>query len=134
MDKMTKREWLDLAAYMEMADELNDSDDRVLYREDLDKTVLAAGDRAAFLHNLPPLVRGGGMLDALYEWRRDLTEAMVEWHAEEDRKRIWARQFQCAWFARCKRQADTVRRGPVGDGEFGEIPICSRCDAKIEAL
>lgn len=40
----------------------------------------------------------------------------------------------CMWFAKCKNPANGLRRGPVGNGEFGEIPICQRCDDKCERL
>ena len=32
----------------------------------------------------------------------------------------------CAWFARCDAEATGTRRGPVGDGAFGELPVCDR--------
>lgn len=41
---------------------------------------------------------------------------------------------ECKWFALCDNEATTTRRGPVGGGEFGEIPICERCDVKTEAI
>jgi hypothetical protein len=40
----------------------------------------------------------------------------------------------CMWFALCDNDANGLRRGPVGGGKFGEIPICKRCDDKVEAL
>ena len=40
----------------------------------------------------------------------------------------------CMWFARCTNDANGLRRGPIGNGEFGEIPICKRCDDRLEAM
>ena len=40
----------------------------------------------------------------------------------------------CMWFALCKNPANGLLRGPIGDGEFGDIPICQRCDDKIESM
>lgn len=36
----------------------------------------------------------------------------------------------CEWFALCDHEATTVRRHPI----LGDVPICERCDAKVEAL
>jgi hypothetical protein len=36
----------------------------------------------------------------------------------------------CEWVAICLREATTTRRHPI----LGDVPICARCDAKIEAL
>lgn len=40
----------------------------------------------------------------------------------------------CMWFAKCSNPANGLRRGPVGGGEFGDVPICQRCDDKVIAL
>jgi hypothetical protein len=40
-------------------------------------------------------------------------------------------RFVCAWFALCDRPAEWVTRGPIGDGLFGEVPICQRCADKM---
>lgn len=40
----------------------------------------------------------------------------------------------CMWFALCKNPANGLREGPVGNGAFGPIPICQRCDDKIARL
>lgn len=39
--------------------------------------------------------------------------------------------MMCMWFALCDRKADGTTRGPIGDGEFGEVPICSRCAERV---
>jgi hypothetical protein len=36
----------------------------------------------------------------------------------------------CGWFLRCTTQATKFRAHPV----LGEVPICDRCDEKIEAI
>lgn len=36
----------------------------------------------------------------------------------------------CQWFALCDNAATTTRPNPI----LGEVPICDRCNAKIEAL
>jgi len=36
----------------------------------------------------------------------------------------------CSWFAKCKRPAAAIRQHSV----LGGVPICARCDAKIEEL
>jgi hypothetical protein len=36
----------------------------------------------------------------------------------------------CQWFARCGNDATTTRRHPV----LGAVPICDRCNARVEAL
>lgn len=36
----------------------------------------------------------------------------------------------CMWFALCENDATTRRHHPV----LGEVPICDRCDARIEAI
>lgn len=40
----------------------------------------------------------------------------------------------CQWFALCENDATTTRRGPIGDGKFGPVPICDRCNDRIERL
>lgn len=42
----------------------------------------------------------------------------------------------CEWFAGCNRVATTTRRGPTPNGPsmYGDVPICARCDARIESL
>jgi hypothetical protein len=40
----------------------------------------------------------------------------------------------CMWFALCENDAETTRRGPIGDGKFGDIPICHRCNDRVERL
>lgn len=40
----------------------------------------------------------------------------------------------CMWFAKCTNPANGLRNGPIGNGEFGDIPICKRCDDKLERL
>ena len=40
----------------------------------------------------------------------------------------------CRWWAMCENVGTTTRRGPIGNGEWGEVPICARCNAKVEAL
>jgi hypothetical protein len=40
----------------------------------------------------------------------------------------------CMWFALCDNPANGLRNGPVSNGEFGEVPICQRCDDKVAAL
>lgn len=35
----------------------------------------------------------------------------------------------CSWFALCENQATKVRQHPILNG----VPICERCDAKVEA-
>ena len=47
-----------------------------------------------------------------------------------------AKPVICAWFARCTNPANGLRRGPILGSEdgFGPIPICQRCDDKIERL
>ena len=37
----------------------------------------------------------------------------------------------CMWFALCDNPANGLRKGPTGNGDFGEMPICQRCDDKI---
>lgn len=41
---------------------------------------------------------------------------------------------RCHWFGGCFNKAKTTRRGPIGGGAFGQVPICARCDARVEAL
>lgn len=41
------------------------------------------------------------------------------------------RQLVCAWFALCTNGAEWTARGPVGNGEFGQIPVCERCAARV---
>ena len=36
----------------------------------------------------------------------------------------------CAWFALCVRRATATRAHPI----LGAVPICTRCDAKVEWL
>jgi predicted PP-loop superfamily ATPase len=36
----------------------------------------------------------------------------------------------CCWFALCENEATNVRTHPI----LGDVPICGRCDAKVEAL
>lgn len=43
---------------------------------------------------------------------------------------IVANVVTCAWFALCTNEAATTRHHPI----LGDVPICTRCDAKIEAL
>lgn len=50
------------------------------------------------------------------------------------RKPVLANYELCQWFALCVRFATTVRRGPIGDGKFGPIPICDRCNERVENL
>ena len=33
----------------------------------------------------------------------------------------------CAWYALCDHPAEYLSRGPVGDGQFDLLPVCSRC-------
>lgn len=40
-------------------------------------------------------------------------------------------RFICQWYAKCDKPAEWVTRGPIGDGLFGEVPICQRCAAKV---
>lgn len=40
----------------------------------------------------------------------------------------------CQWFALCTNEATTTRRGPVGNGKLGPVPICDRCNTKMDAL
>lgn len=40
----------------------------------------------------------------------------------------------CMWFALCENPANGLRKGPVGNGEFKDVPICQRCDDKAERL
>jgi hypothetical protein len=40
-------------------------------------------------------------------------------------------RFICRWYAKCDRAAEWVTRGPIGDGLFGEVPICQRCADKL---
>ena len=40
----------------------------------------------------------------------------------------------CMWFALCDNDANGLRTGPIRGGGFGDIPICKRCDDKIERL
>lgn len=44
----------------------------------------------------------------------------------------------CKWFAACFNLATTTRYGPAGivDGvaTFGQIPICDRCNSKMEDM
>ena len=40
----------------------------------------------------------------------------------------------CMWFAKCENDANGLRQGPIGNGEFGPIPICKRCDDRIDRL
>lgn len=35
----------------------------------------------------------------------------------------------CQWFALCANPATGTLRGPIGNGEFGDVPICDRCRA-----
>jgi hypothetical protein len=46
----------------------------------------------------------------------------VNVHVTDDGTRL-----VCAWFALCTNPAEWATRGPVGDGEFGMVPICQRC-------
>ncbi|QSM01181.1 hypothetical protein SEA_NANOSMITE_157 [Mycobacterium phage Nanosmite] len=36
----------------------------------------------------------------------------------------------CQWFARCENPANGLRDHPT----LGQVPICKRCDEKVEAL
>lgn len=45
-----------------------------------------------------------------------------------------AHELVCMWFAWCDNLANGTRRGPTGGGQFGDIPICQRCDDKVERL
>ena len=36
----------------------------------------------------------------------------------------------CAWFALCPNQATTTMPHPI----LGDVPICARCKARMEAL
>jgi hypothetical protein len=36
----------------------------------------------------------------------------------------------CAWYLLCDNVATTTRKHPI----LGDVPICSRCDQKIESL
>lgn len=40
-------------------------------------------------------------------------------------------QLVCAWFALCTNGANGAARGPIGNGEFGMIPICDRCAERM---
>jgi hypothetical protein len=40
----------------------------------------------------------------------------------------------CMWFGKCPYPANGLRNGPIGNGLFGPIPICKRCDDKCERL
>lgn len=37
----------------------------------------------------------------------------------------------CMWFAMCENEAEYTVRGPIGDGQFGLIPVCGRCVDKL---
>lgn len=37
---------------------------------------------------------------------------------------------QCGWFLLCNNEATTTRSHPI----LGDVPICERCDKKVEAL
>jgi hypothetical protein len=37
----------------------------------------------------------------------------------------------CMWFALCDNEAEFAVRGPIGDGQFGLIPVCGRCVEKL---
>jgi len=37
----------------------------------------------------------------------------------------------CSWFALCENAATAAAQGPIGDGEFGMVPICDRCATKL---
>lgn len=39
-------------------------------------------------------------------------------------------QVQCAWFALCDNDATMTRPHPI----LGDVPICNRCDTKIDSL
>lgn len=39
-------------------------------------------------------------------------------------------EIVCQWFARCDHRATRLRSHPVLD----EVPICDRCDARVEAM
>lgn len=41
-----------------------------------------------------------------------------------------APEGQCAWFLLCENDATTTRNHSV----LGDVPICDRCDKKVEAL
>jgi hypothetical protein len=38
--------------------------------------------------------------------------------------------YTCQWFAGCHNVATTTRKHPI----LGNVPICDRCNKKIEAL
>ena len=40
----------------------------------------------------------------------------------------------CMWFAACENPANGLREGPIGDGQYGPIPICKRCNDRLERL
>jgi hypothetical protein len=40
----------------------------------------------------------------------------------------------CMWFAMCRNPANGLRTGPIGGGKMGGVPICQRCDDKVERL
>ena len=37
---------------------------------------------------------------------------------------------RCEWFALCENAATTTRSHPI----LGPVPICERCDARVDAL
>lgn len=55
-------------------------------------------------------------------------------HDENTGKQLSKIEAPCMWFAKCENVANGLREGPIGNGKFGPIPICQRCDDKIERL
>ena len=44
--------------------------------------------------------------------------------------RKWAGPMLCQWFLKCANEATKFRSHPI----LGDVPICDRCDEKVEAI
>lgn len=58
---------------------------------------------------------------------RVLEDGSMDFYASEDGK-----HFMCSWWAWCDNVATLASRGPIGNGEFGMIPVCERCATRFE--
>jgi hypothetical protein len=37
----------------------------------------------------------------------------------------------CEWYVMCTNEATGAARGPIGDGEWGYLPVCDRCSTLL---